>query len=329
MTLESLDSGVGCVAVIGAGMAGLACARVLHAAGLRVTVFERSSTVGGRVATRRVNGLAFDHGAQYVRVRDESFGAYLNFAEQTGAVAPWRPCLEAYNRDQCAEWLVGTPGMQSLVLPLAAGLDIRCRAPICGLGKTSDEHWLVHTNAGQTAGPFEAIAVAIPAPEAAELLEDVPLLGTALAPVVMAPCWSAMIALAQPLGTWPDLVMPTRGPIAWAARDSSKPARSLDSERWVLHARSDWTEHNLDEQQQWVAQDLLVEFARLSGALPPVQHLAAHCWKYARVIRPLGTTCLWDAGQRIGACGDWCIDARVEAAWQSGTALGHAIASVM
>jgi predicted NAD/FAD-dependent oxidoreductase len=310
-------------------MAGLACARVLHASGLQVTVFERSPKVGGRIATRRADRFAFDHGAQYVCVRDESFGAYLGFAEQTAAVAPWRPCVESFEQEGHVEWLVGTPGMQSLVLPLAAGLDVRCRAPVCELSKTPNGHWLVHTNAAQVAGPFEAVAVAVPAPQAAELLQQAPMLAGALESVVMAPCWAAMVALAEPLDSWPDLVRPSRGPIAWAARDSSKPGRSLDSERWVLHAASDWTQHNLEEQQQWVAQDLLVEFARLSGSLPPVQYLGAHCWRFARVIRPLGTACLWDAGERIGACGDWCIDARVEAAWQSGTALGNAIVSVM
>ena len=292
-----------------------------------MTVFESSRVTGGRIATRRIDGFAFDHGAQYARVRDENFGAYLNFAEETGAVAPWRPCFDDHTEQSRAEWLVGTPGMQSLVLPLAAGLDVRCRAPVCALSRASNDHWLVQTTAGQTSGPFEALALAIPAPQALDLLEDVPPLPGLLEPVLMAPCWAVMVALSEPLESWPDLVMPARSPIAWAARDSSKPLRSLDSERWILHATSDWTQQNLEEQQQIVGQDLLVEFARLSGELPRVQYVGAHCWKYARVIRPLGTPCLWDAGQRIGACGDWCIDARIEAAWQSGHALGNAIAS--
>jgi predicted NAD/FAD-dependent oxidoreductase len=299
---------------------------VLHAAGLRVTVFEKSVQVGGRIATRRVDGLTFDHGAQYVRVSDEAFGAYLNFAQETGSVAPWRPCFED-SRSGPAEWLVGTPGMQSMVLPLAAGLDVRCRVPVGEITRADADQWLLRSVAGEIAGPFEAVALAVPAPEAADLLEDIPPFGSTLNPVLMAPCWAAMVALAEPLETWPDLVTPTRGPIAWAARDSSKPLRSLDSERWVLHAAPDWTQHNLEEQRQLIGQDLLVEFARLAGELPRVKYLSAHCWKYARVIRPLGTQCVWDEHQRIGACGDWCIDARVEAAWQSGTALGNAIAS--
>lgn len=42
------------VAVIGAGLAGLTCARVLQRAGIPVTVWESASQVGGKVATRQV-----------------------------------------------------------------------------------------------------------------------------------------------------------------------------------------------------------------------------------------------------------------------------------
>ena len=50
-------------AVVGAGMAGIACARTLVQAGHRVTVFEKSAGLGGRMATRRSAFGTFDHGA--------------------------------------------------------------------------------------------------------------------------------------------------------------------------------------------------------------------------------------------------------------------------
>jgi len=61
------------IAVIGAGMAGIACARTLVQAGHRVTVFEKSRGAGGRMATRRSEFGGFDHGAQFFTVRDERF----------------------------------------------------------------------------------------------------------------------------------------------------------------------------------------------------------------------------------------------------------------
>ena len=68
------------VAVIGAGIAGLACARELARADARVTVFERSRGLGGRLGTRRQGNLAFDHGAQYITSRSHSFVKYAEVA---------------------------------------------------------------------------------------------------------------------------------------------------------------------------------------------------------------------------------------------------------
>lgn len=59
------------VAVIGAGIAGLTCAWELHKAGVDVQVFERDSSVGGRMSTRSKGGLDFDVGANFL------IGAYL------------------------------------------------------------------------------------------------------------------------------------------------------------------------------------------------------------------------------------------------------------
>ena len=63
------------VAVVGAGIAGAACAAGLQQAGLNVTLFDKSLGVGGRLATRRTlwtgpdgveHAVEFDHGAQTI-----------------------------------------------------------------------------------------------------------------------------------------------------------------------------------------------------------------------------------------------------------------------
>ncbi|MDX2590747.1 FAD-dependent oxidoreductase [Streptomyces sp. WI03-4A] len=52
------------VVVVGAGLAGLACARDLSAQGLRVRVLEAGDQVGGRMRTDRVEGFVLDRGFQ-------------------------------------------------------------------------------------------------------------------------------------------------------------------------------------------------------------------------------------------------------------------------
>ena len=52
------------VIIIGAGLAGLACARSLSGRGLSCTILEASDDVGGRVRTDRVDGFQLDRGFQ-------------------------------------------------------------------------------------------------------------------------------------------------------------------------------------------------------------------------------------------------------------------------
>ncbi|MBI4836503.1 MAG: FAD-dependent oxidoreductase [Candidatus Abawacabacteria bacterium] len=54
------------IAVIGAGIAGLACAYELQKAGADVVVYEKNSQVGGRMSSRTKDGFVFDLGADHL-----------------------------------------------------------------------------------------------------------------------------------------------------------------------------------------------------------------------------------------------------------------------
>ena len=67
------------VIVVGAGAAGLACARKLVAGGRTPLVLERSSTVGGRVRTDVVDGFLLDHGFQVLPLAYPEARAALDY----------------------------------------------------------------------------------------------------------------------------------------------------------------------------------------------------------------------------------------------------------
>ncbi len=81
------------IAIVGAGIAGVACANALAAEGISATVYERGGGVGGRLATRVLpEGApthAFDHGAQSFNVRTEAFRRAVDAARRQGLVMPW------------------------------------------------------------------------------------------------------------------------------------------------------------------------------------------------------------------------------------------------
>ncbi len=322
-------------AVIGAGMAGLACARRLQAAGLAVRVFDKGRGPGGRMATRRVEtplGEArFDHGAQFFTARDPHFRAVVDGLIAAGAVRDWSGRLVSIDADGAAQPLppdarfVGAPGMNAVVRALAEGLAVAWGVRVDSVAREGGA-WRLAGEGGLILGRFDLLVCAIPAEQAAPLLaKAAPRLAEEAAGARTSPCWAGLYALDAPLAASFDGAKLSSGPIAWAARDRSKPGRT-GPETWVLHASPGWSAQHLEDDADGVAGDLWAAFERmLDLALPTPVFRSAHRWRYAQAVKPAARAVAFDPALQVGACGDWRIGPRVECAWQAGDQLAAAI----
>lgn len=317
------------IAVIGAGLAGLAAARVLAGAGAKPAVFEKARRPGGRIATRRADAGAFDHGAQYLTARAPGFAAVLADWCRRGVARRWEAPLVRLAAGApapapgAAPRYVGVPGMSALAGDLAGALPVHCARRIERVERRA-RAWRLVDEDGVSIDGFDAVVVATPAPQAVPLLTAVPALAARVAAVPMLSCQAAMVAFPRPLAVDFAGAFVDESPLAWAARNASKPSRP-GSECWVLHASPAWSAATLDEPPEMVACALLAAFASALGArLPAPIHLATHRWRFARAARPLGDV-VWDAEARLGVCGDWTLGDRVESAFESGERLARAI----
>jgi len=216
--------------------------------------------------------------------------------------------------------------MNGLGAAMAEGLDIRLGVRIAGLSR-GPEGWRLATEDGTVEGPFPAVVLAVPAPQAAALMAEAGFSAKPLATVEMEPCWTAMASFDTALPA-PDAILGDGAPLALAVRNAAKPGRAAVPEAWVLHAGPAWTREHLEDTHEAAAAALLDALAARTGTtLPPPATLTAHRWLYARTARALGASCLWDADARLGACGDWCLGRGIEEAWRSGRALAAEIAA--
>ena len=301
------------VAVVGAGMAGLICARALADHRFPVVLFDKSRGLGGRMATRRREVDAFDHGTPGFSVTDPRFRRHVEAWVERGVVAEWRPRGAADER-----WWVAVPGMSALGRDLAAEVDQRRLCRIAAVTRAG-EGWRVTDDAGDDQGVFDAVVIATPAPQAVPLLAASPPLAEAACGAEMAPAWTALLTFDTALPV-ADVIRPQSGPLAWLARDGAKPGRD-GGERWVLHADSDWSNKHLEDQVEDVLEALTDAFAAAVGRdLPAPRAATAHRWRYARVAKPAGAPCLFDLERMLAACGDWCEGGGVEGAFLSGAA---------
>lgn len=315
------------VAVIGAGVAGVACAGELAAAGVEVRLFDKGRGLGGRLSTRRAEPWHFDHGAQYFTVRAPAFAAQASRWLEAGAVQPWTGRLVVL-RAGTVELLssgetryVGVPGMNAMIRHAVRDLDLRVSVQVAPPEREAGA-WHLRDTGGASLGLFRQVVVAAPAPQAAALLAAAPGLAARAAAVPMVCCWSVMLGFEKSLAVLPfDGAFVHDSPLAWVARDNSKPGRP-EAEAWVLQASRSWSEGHLEAPGEGVAADLLAAFQEASGhRLPKPASRATHRWRYAAAAQPLGEDCLYDPELGIGACGDWCLGQRIEDAWRSGRAL--------
>jgi renalase len=304
------------IAIVGAGMAGLACADALSDAGHSVSLFDKGRGPGGRMSTRRLltpqGEVTVDHGAQYFTARDPAFMQLVRSWRDLGIAAPWSPAG--------ADAWVGVPGMSEITKHMASVRSVTWGHLVMGIARRHREWWLLGT-AGE-AGPFDAVVLAIPAEQAVAILA---LYDFAMARAAMMarsqPCWTSMFVFDRPLDELPSVIRNV-GDVAWAARNSAKPGRP-ESEAWVVQANEVWSGGRLETLPEQISELLLAALSDTARSLLP-RPIAAHShrWRYA-LSAGTGDGALWNSELRLGACGDWLLGPRVECAWLSGRMLAQ------
>jgi len=169
------------IAIVGAGAVGLAAGRTLAGQGHDITVYEKSRGFGGRAATRRTHGCALDHGAQYLKVPDDLPAVrrlVLEELPREGLIDIGRP-IYTFDKDNRVaagdeernagpKWTYAA-GLNTLGKYVAAGLDVRREMRVGRVGRLSVGYRLFN-DAGALLGEADRVLVAVPAPQAVDLL---------------------------------------------------------------------------------------------------------------------------------------------------------------
>jgi len=314
------------VLVIGAGIAGLIAAGALQRAGRRVLVLDKGRGVGGRLASRRIDGATFDHGAQFITTRDPRFAAVLEQGRQDGAMEEWCRGFEG-GADVHACWR-GKPAMSAVAKHLAAGLDLHLETPVAALRHAGNQ-WSAETTTGRT---FTAAAVVLtpPVPQSLALLDAggivlAPEMRTRLAAIEYERCLAIMAVLDGPSRIPPPGgFTPADGPIAWIADNQLK---GISAEPAVtIHATHAFSLEHWDRDREESARALLDAAAPWLGA--GITTFQVHGWRYSKPMRVDQTPCvLVSQSPPLVLAGDAFAGPRVEGAALSGWAAAEAILS--
>ena len=314
------------VVVVGAGISGIACARVLADSDIPVRVLERGHRPGGRMATKRYDGRPADIGAGYFTARDLEFAAVVRRWSAAGLAREWTDTFDVwspdgYERTTGPVRYAAPGGLRSLVADLAAGLDVRTDTEVyaVGPGPSVDGEFV------------DAVVLAVPGPQALRVLDPSLI---AVRAAVRAQEWLPSLAatLRYPHRDWAcfDGAFVNGDAVLRTVFDDGA-RRGDQAPVLVAHSTADFAARYLAEPHA-AGSPVAAAVARVipgkRGAAGdpdngPTVHV--HRWTFARPARP-DATLFYLGEQGIGVCGDaWGNRSKVETAWLSGTWLGHAL----
>ena len=309
------------IAVVGAGIAGTACSRVLVGAGHVVTLLDRGRVVGGRLASRRLPDCRTDRytdiGASYFTVSEEPFRAVVDDWERRGLARPWTDRFHTATAGGLGEvkpgpvrW--GAPGgLRSLVEDLAKGLPLQVGTEVRSVHDTTVD-----------GREYDAVVLAMPDPQALRLLDP----GSAAAAALAGRAWLPAIAVAAGFAgrTWDPAFdgafVPGSDVLDWVADDGRR--RGDGAAVLVAHTTPAYASRYLAGPP--AGGPGVVAAMRALLDLPDPGWTFVQRWTYAKPVGERAAQFWLNDG--VGLCGDGWGAPKVEAAWRSGRLLGEALA---
>lgn len=327
------------VIVIGAGIAGLVCARDLVAGGRSVLLLDKSRGVGGRCATRRMLGQPVDIGLSYFHADDPQLLAELAGVPATllpgwpqrivGEGSPTHPASFRAGQQR----LAFAEGVNAYPRHLARDLEIHFGTRVTRIRPQPGRVELEL----EDGAPVYArdVVLTVPPPQANAVLPNeegrsLRAVHTLLEHVDAQPCIT--LSLGYPLeGPAPefDVLYPQDSPeIQLISHDSNK--REDPTYRvLVVQARPAWSRQHLEEGKDEWREALIEATARLLGAWAREPAWSdAHRWRFARIRQTteLGAPLVFGlpGGSRLGLTSEaFAVEAGVQGAYRAGRGLAR------
>ena len=315
--------------MVGAGVAGLTCAKVLASQGVEAVVFESSDRIGGRIYTVNLDGFVFDAGASSIApVNGPLLEMFEGSEPPNGLVRIIKPLFEhdgkrvfegKFSKNNLRRFTF-EKGNCSLAKHLADGLSIELNSQIDDIQLKDNSYRICDQE-------FDALVLAIPATESARLLEA---LGEKrpLENVRYRPCLVALLGFEGSLDLpYHALLSSDSGhPMNWVSFESLKCKHRAPAGHTavIVQLGMRYSKWRFDSTDETIINDTLVDLRRIvrhEFSTPVVQSVVR--WpqsqpetnaKFERVNTP---------GTSLVIAGDGVMGSRVEHAYESGLKAAH------
>lgn len=244
--MEKLD-----VAIIGAGPSGIYSARKLSKAGKKLAIFEKSRNIGGRLASRRMDGHVFNFGVNSFHSTAEELNEMIEDGLENDTLI--RDGVEISAKCAITDWT------KSLV----KNIDVRLKKEAVKIEAKDNEN-IIHFKDGESIAAKDVIITA-PAPQALELLKASELKAPELDKVEYDSAIYYMLSIDRELDELAEF----------------KVLQHIKKEKefYLLSFNEDWSEKSREELRE--------EFDEVFR--PTESHV--HKWRYGKVKNSISSDC--------------------------------------
>lgn len=320
------------IAIIGAGLSGVTLANNLKEH-FEISLFEKSHSPGGRVASRYVEPYSFDHGAQYFKVKSKAFKDFISPLLLKNVVAPWYARFVEISDQGIAKQIlwddknphyVGVPNNRAFVEHLSLGLSITLNSRVVEIKKVNQQ-WMLKAEGDASLGLFDWVVCTMPLEQTQTLLTKINLKYNAISDIKMQSCYSLMLGFEEEMDFGFDAAIVKNETISWISHNSSKPMREKGVSL-LINSTNDWADTYFKQNDDWVIKKMKSTVSSIINKdLSSPKFCALKRWKYANSKRQGEKPYLIDNANKIGICGDWFLGGRIESAFKSGHQLALAM----
>lgn len=332
------------IAVIGAGISGLAAGRELASAGHEVVVFEKSKGYGGRLATRYAGNdktRKLDHGVPFFTAKTPEFNQFVTELKEKNILTTWDGTFAERDVEgnistieHDSPYYIATNGMNTIGKYIGRNLDIRLDEKVGGLthigeNRRKKRSWMLNFPTARTESA-DAVIISTPARQAYAVLNttideiETLKLVREIDEVDYESQFTLMLGFEDAdLPEWNALECED-DIISWISNESTK--RDGDAKNLVIHTTSDFAKANIDTDRETVQEIILDRLTNILGgwvALPEWSQL--HFWRYSQAVNPLPHDFMEIRGNDtpLALVGSYMNGNNVESAYLSGLRLGQ------
>ncbi|WP_020402994.1 NAD(P)/FAD-dependent oxidoreductase [Gracilimonas tropica] len=331
------------IAVIGAGISGLAAGRELANAGHEVVVYEKSGGYGGRLATRYAGkdlSQKLDHGVPFFTAKSSEFKKFVTELAAKNILTTWEGHFAKRNEDgdisdldHDTPFYIAANGMNSIGKYLGRNLDIRLNEKVGGLthigeNRRKKKSWMLNFPTALTESA-DAVIIAAPARQAYALLnttideiETLKLIRE-IDEVEYDSQYTVMAGYEEAnLPSWNALECDDEV-IQWISNESTK--RTDGAKNLVIQTSSEFAKEHIYTDREEVKEIILDRLSTILGgwaALPEWSQI--HFWRYSQAKNPLPHDFMEIKGNEtpLALVGSYMNGNTVESAYLSGLRLG-------